>query len=114
MYKAKIYYTTTEDNWNEGLLLEAPGTEWEEVVYADTRAKLKEKILSTLPVHDLERNDLNEYEHASEYWANYLVNNDNYEADKREIEAWKQGNERLWLCDAHILISKVTETKATL
>lgn len=116
MYRARIYYTTTEDNWNEGLLSEASGIEWQDEVLAKTKEGLKQELLEVMPIdwNDIRHEDINEYDHASEYWASWLVNENSYEASNQELKAWKQGKERLWLCDAHILVSKVTETKATL
>ena len=58
---------------------------------------------------------MNEYDWCTEYHAGYLANADNEgDASASEIEQWKQGKLKLWAIHCHILVTEVTETKASL
>ncbi len=117
MYKATIYFDANEDNYEQGELIDSPGANWEEVLTADTQSELRNKILEATYSKwgDLDSEQFNDYDWATEYHTSYLANEDNQgDASKSEIESWKQGKTRLWSVNCHILVTKVTEEKASL
>lgn len=116
-YQATIYFDTCEDSYAEGELIDGEGTNWDEKITAKTKDELKAKIceVTYCKWEEIEQEDLNDYPHATEYWGGYLANENNEgEATEREIEAWKAGKQRLWAVHCHILVSELTERKATL
>ena len=116
MYKAHIYFTAYEDDYEDGQSISADNS-WDEVFTADTQSELRNKILEATysKWEDLNDEQMNEYDWATEYSTSYLTNEENQgDASEREIEEWKQGKTRLWAIDCHILVTKVTEEKASL
>jgi hypothetical protein len=115
MYQATIYFDSNEDSYTEGELPNG-GANWSETLTADTKEELKEQICEATysKWEDIEQEDINEYPDATEYWASYLSNDNEGEATKWEVEAWKQGKLRLWAVSCHILVSEVTKRKAVL
>ena len=114
MYKAEIMFTATEDNFEQGEI-GTSSNDWNETLTAKTTEELKAKVLETTYSTELYDEQINDYDHATEYWTSYLTNVDNQgEATERELTLWEQGKLRLWSVNCHILVSEVTETKAEL
>jgi len=116
MYKADIEYRAYEDNFTEGQDFDLVNS-WNEVITADTASELRNKVLEATysKWEDLDDDQMNEYDWCTEYHASYLANADNEgEATKAEIEAWKQGEIKLYAVNCHILVTEVTEQKASL
>lgn len=116
-YKAMIFFDATEDIYEHGEQPDSPGASWEETLTAKTKKELKEKI-AEVTFNDwkfIEQDDINEYEHATEYWTSYLTTDDNDgKASDSEVALWKQGKLRLWAVHCHILVNEVTKKKVTL
>lgn len=116
-YKAQIEFRATEDNFEEGIISSNPSNVWEETLYADTQSELRNKILEATYSQwaDLNDEQINEYDWCTEYSTSYLANEANEgKATDAEYESWKLGKTRLWDVECHILVTKVTETKASL
>lgn len=115
-YKATIYFEANEDKYDEGQSL-AIVNSWDETLLADTQSELRNKILEATYSKwgDLNDEQMNEYDWCTEYQTSYLANEDNEgEATPSEIEQWRKGNIKLYAINCHILVTKVTEEKATL
>lgn len=115
MYKATIYYDMFEDNYEEGAIGSAENT-WQEEIRADTQSELRNKVLEATysKWEDLDDEQMNEYDFATEYHTSYLANASNELANDLEVDLWKQGKYKLWDIDCHILVSEVKESKAVL
>jgi hypothetical protein len=116
MYKAQIEFRAVEDDYNEGESLTVDNV-WEETLTADTKSELRNKILEATYSKwaDLDDEQINEYDWATEYHTSYLANAENEgSASESEIEAWKKGELKLWAVNCHILVTEVTEKKASL
>lgn len=117
MYKAHIFFDATEDNYQEGEI-GGVSNSWDETLTAETTEELKQKILDATYTKNWELVDdeqINEYDHATEYHTSYLANAENEgDASEAEIESWKKGETRLWAIHCHVLVTKVTEEKASL
>ena len=114
-YKAQIEFSAYEDDYNEGEGAYVNG--WNETLEADTKSELRNKILEATysKWEDLDDEQINEYDWATEYHTSYLANADNEgDATPREIEAWKKGEMKLYAINCHILVTEVTEKKASL
>jgi hypothetical protein len=111
-YKARIYCETEVDSYEHGLTGEF-GTSWDRVIVANTFNQLIEEVADYVNAKpsDLMFDDINEYEHSSEAWFDYLADEHNYEAGLVKIERWRQGELKLWNVHCHILISEVIERK---
>lgn len=111
-YKARIYCATEVDIYEHGLTGEM-GTSWDRVIVANTFNDLIEEVADYVNAKpsDLMFDDINEYEHCSEAWFDYLADEHNYEATITKIEKWKQGETTLWNVQCHILLSEVIERK---
>lgn len=117
-YKALIFFDATEDSYKDGEIGNT-GNSWDEILTADTKQELKEKIEQATYCNfengEIVKDDINEYGYATEYWASYLANEENQgEAYPEEVKQWKRGKLRLWSINCHILVSEVTEKKAEL
>lgn len=115
-YQAKIDYDAYKDDYNEGQDLGCVNS-WQETIAADTQSELRNKVLEATysKWQDLDNEQLNEYDWCTEYHTSYLANADNEgEATPSEIEAWKQGKLDLYAINCHILVTEVTEQKASL
>lgn len=117
MYQATIYFTAELDNYERGVTGNIVN-EWQDTLTASTKKELKEKILSvtyTSNWEDVDDEQLNEYEDATEYSTSYMTNADNDgEATKSELEQFKAGTLDLYVIECHILVSQTVQTKATL
>lgn len=116
MYQATIYFEAYEDDFEDGQSLVCDNS-WEQTLTADTQSELRNKVLEATYTKwpDLDDEQMNEYEDATEYQTSYLTNAENYgEASENEILAWKQGNHKLWSVNCHILVSEVIKRKAEL
>lgn len=116
MYKASIEFRANEDVYKDGENIETDNI-WHEDIYADTQSELRNKVLEATysKREDLDDEQINEYDFATEYHTSYLANADNEgEATAKEIELWKQGKCRLWAINCHILVTEVKESKAVL
>lgn len=116
MYQAKIYYDAVEDNYEEGEIGFVVNS-WEDVLQADTQSELRNKVLDATysKWEDLNDEQLNEYDWCTEYHTSYLANEDNQgDASESEVASWKQGKQKLYAINCHILITEVTEAKASL
>lgn len=116
MYKAQIEFNAVEDNYQEGEIGQS-WNNWTEELTADTQSELRNKILEATysKWEDLDDEQMNEYDWCTEYHTSYLANAENVgDASKAEIEAWKLGKCRLWAVNCHILVTEVTEKKASL
>lgn len=117
VYKAEIEFLAYEDDYNEG---EVNGVvnSWNQTITADTKINLRNEILEatyTKNWEDIDDDQMNEYEHATEYHTSYLANADNQgDASESEIEQWKKGELKLYAINCHILVTEVTEKKASL
>lgn len=115
-YKAVIYFHANKDNYTAGQALETDNA-WSLTIAANTTDELKEQIAEATysKWDDIFRNDINEYDDASEYWTSYMADADNIgDASQAQIDEWKQDKLELWAVNCHILVSEVTETKAIL
>lgn len=116
-YKAEIEFTAYEDDYNEGESLSCDNR-WIETITADTQAELRNKILEATysKWSDLDDEQINEYDWCTEYATGYTANESNEgEATQADIEDWKNGgNTKVWAIHCHILVTKVTESKASL
>ena len=113
MYKAVIYFDTEEDDYNEGLNGKS-GTSWVDSFESSTKEGLREQITDAVYCDwkDVMQDNANEYENQTEYWADYLANENNEgEATPQEVKQWKDGNLKLWSVRCHILVSEVKESK---
>ena len=116
MYKADIEFTAYEDVFEDGENTSCDNS-WNETLTADTASELRNKILEATYSRweDLDDEQINEYDFATEYHTSYLANADNEgDASEAEIESWKLGQTRLWAIHCHILVTEVTEKKASL
>lgn len=116
MYKAVIYFEAYEDSYEDGEIGNI-ANHWDETLTAKTKKELRELIEKATynEWKNIEHEDINEYPKASEYWTSYLADEDNQgDAYPSQIEEWKAGKLRLWAIRCHILVSKVTETKAVI
>lgn len=115
-YKAQIFFDAYEDVYEDGRQINCDNS-WDEVLTAKTQKELKEKILETTYSKEewLDDEQINEYDWCTEYHTSYLANAENVgDASEDEIEEWKKGKLRLWAVNCHILVTKVTEAKASL
>lgn len=115
-YKAKIYFQAVEDSYENGQELGVDNS-WEETLYADTQSELRNKVLEATYSKwaDIDDDQMNEYGWCTEYHTIYLANEDNQgDATSQEVEEWKQGKLKLWAITCHILVTKITEEKASL
>lgn len=114
-YKAQIEFTAYEDDYNEGE--GAFANQWNETLLADTQSELRNKILEATysKWEDLDDDQMNEYDWCTEYHTSYLATEDNIgDATPSEIKAWKKGEMKLYIVNCHILVTEVTEKKASL
>lgn len=114
-YKAEIEFTAYEDDYNEG-----EGNHvntWMQTITADTKSELRNEILAATysKWENLDDDQMNEYDWCTEYHTSYMANEDNQgDASKSEIELWKKGELKLYAVNCHILVTEVTEKKASL
>lgn len=114
-YKAQIEFSAYEDDYNEGEG-EHVNT-WHETLEADTQSELRNKVLEATysKWEHLDDDQINEYDWCTEYHTSYLANAENQgDASKSDIEQWKKGELKLYAINCHILVTEVTETKASL
>lgn len=118
-YKAQIEFTAYEDDYSEGdsgVMVSS----WNEILTAGTQSELRDKILETTysKWEDVDDDQMNEYDWCTEYHTSYLaylVNADNQgDASESEIADWKKGKQVLCAINCHILVTEVTEKKASL
>lgn len=115
MYKAQIEFIAYEDSYEQGELEQV--NIWEETLLADTQSELRNKILDATysKWEDLDEEQMNEYDWCTEYHTSYLANENNEgDASEEEIEQWKLGKLKLYAINCHILVTEVTEKKASL
>ena len=116
MFKAEIEFSAYEDVFEDGENVSCDNT-WFETITADTASELRNKVLEATYSRwqDLDDEQINEYDFATEYHTSYLANENNEgDASESEIEAWKRGELRLWSIHCHILVTEVTEKKSSL
>jgi len=114
-YKARIEFTAYEDNYEHGEGDYA--NSWSDTLTGDTRSELRNKILEETysKWEDLDDCQANEYDWCTEYHASYLANEDNQgDATESETAEWKDGKIKLYAVHCHILVTEVTEKKASL
>jgi len=114
-YKAQIEFQAYEDDYNEGEGNFA--NSWNDTLTADTKSELRNKILEATHSKwsDLDDDQMNEYDWCTEYHTSYLANADNQgDASESEIAEWKKGKQVLYAINCHILVTEVTEKKASL
>ena len=116
MYKATIYYDVVEDDYNKGEVGDVVNS-WTYELKADTQSELRNKILESTYSEwkDLNDEQMNEYDWCTEYHTSYMTDefNDGQVSD-RKIEKWKNGEVKLYAVNCHILVTEVTEKKASL
>lgn len=115
MYKAIIYFDRVEDDYEQGEL--ERGTSWTETFTADTKSELRNKVLEATYSKwaYLSDEQINNYDWCTEYHTSYLANAENVgNVSKSEVEQWKLGKLELWAVNCHILVTEVTEKKASL
>lgn len=115
MYKAIIHFDATEDDYEDGEIGGVVNS-WEETLTAKTQSELRNKVLGATysKWEDLDDDQMNEYDWCTEYHTSYLANEDNQgDASESEIEDWRQGKTRLFAITCQILVTEVTEAKAS-
>lgn len=114
MYKARILTEVYEDDYKQGELDQV--NSWQEVIEEKTKAELKEKIayLTDCQWSDITQEDINDYDNWTEYWTDTLVNNDNLKPSEFEVKKWQAGKIKLYVQRHHILVSELSEKKASL
>lgn len=118
-YKATIEFTAYKDDYTEGEQVQ-PDNWWKETLTADTKDDLREKIADatyqpTFAPAYFDYEQINGYDHATEYNTSYLANGQNDgNASGNELEQWKKGKLDLWAIHCHVLVTQVEETKAEL
>ena len=115
MYKAQIEFRAYEDDYEQGELDFA--NSWDETLTAETQSELRDKVLqATYSEWEwLDDEQANEYDWCTEYHTSYLANAENIgDASEQEIRQWKRGKLKLYSVNCHILVTEVTETRATL
>ena len=115
-YKAEIHFAAIEDDYELG---EVNGVvnSWTQTITADTQSELRNEILEATysKWEDLDDDQMNEYDWCTEYHTSYLANADNEgDASAADIELWKAGKKVLYAINCHILVTEVTEKKASL
>lgn len=116
MYKATIYFTAEEVVFNDGCTGKQVNS-WTEVFEDNDKQSLKNTIADATysTWSEIDQLDINDYEHATEYFADYYANEDNEgSATESEMEQWRLGKQKLFLISCHILVSEVTESKVLL
>ena len=116
MYKANIEFRAYEDIFEDGEQIQCDNV-WTEELTAETQAELREKVLEATysEWEDLDDEQMNEYDFATEYHTSYLAGELNEgKAYPNEVAQWKAGQLRLWAIHCHILVTEVTEKKAVL
>lgn len=113
-YQARIYNDVYKEDYKDGESEQV--NSWTETLTAKTKDELKEQIefATNSDWKNIEQNDANEYDHATEYWSGYSANANNYPASESEIAEWKKGKKELYSVHCHILVSEVKESKVTL
>lgn len=108
-YRAKIFVDTVEDSYNDGE--GEAGNSWDETFEKKDLISLLSVIedYCNAPSRQLQYEDINNYDGATELWWTDLVNDNNYKASPAEISLWKKGQKKLWSAHYHILISKIGE-----
>ena len=115
MYKAQIEFMEYEDNYEHGEL--DCINSWDKTITADTKSELRNKILEITysKWSDLDDDQMNEYDWCTEYHTSYLANEDNeVDLSETEIKQWKLGKVKLYAINCHILVTEITEIKASL
>lgn len=118
-YKAQIEFSAYVDDYEQGQQLDRVNT-WDETIMAYTQEELRNKVLQSTysKWEDLSDEQINEYEWCTEYHTSYIAINDSQlglvTPSDFEIDEWKKGKEKLYAVNCHILVSKITEEKATL
>lgn len=116
-YKANIEFTAYKDDYTEGEDITAVNS-WYETLEANTKDELKQKILDATYTDKWENvsdEQINEYEHATEYFTEYTANGENDgNASASEIEQWKKGELDLYAIHCHILVTEAIEQKTVL
>ena len=115
MYKAQIEFTAYLEDYKNGQLEQV--NNWQQEIVAKSQTELKEMVLGATYSNweKLDDDQINEYDLCTEYHASYLANEENQgDASKTEIELWKADKLKLYSIECHILISEITETKASL
>jgi hypothetical protein len=116
MYKAEIEYRAYEDVYEDGENIQCDNV-WNETLVADTSGELREKVLDATYSRwqDLDGEQINEYDWCTEYHTSYLATEDNNgEASNTAVNLWRRGKLRLWAIHCHILVTEMTEQKASL
>ena len=115
-YKAIIHFDAYEDDYEQGQLDHV--NNWTETIERGTQAELKQAIIDATYQKDFSTIDdeqVNEYDHATEYHTSYLADADNQgDASDEQIEQWKKGEIKLYAINCHILVTKLEESKASL
>lgn len=115
-YKATIYHDLVEDKYEEGEVGDIISS-WSYTHEADTQSELRNKVLEATysKWEDLDGEQINEYDWCTEYHTAYMVDKYNDgDVSASEIEKWKRGEIELFSVNCHILVTKVTEEKASL
>lgn len=117
MFKARILYSMIEDEYERGEIGPVMA-DWVDTITADTVAQLKTKVMEATHSpnwDDFSDEQINDYEFATEYVTSYLTSVDDYGAvSQDELERWELGKLKLFSVVCHILVSEITEKKATL
>ena len=114
-YQAVIYANIFVDDYNLG-----EGEEvnfWTQTLSAKTPKELLGELENYIPknaVANMEQANLNDYDDSNEYFTSYLVDNDNNEPSRIELEQWEKGEIKLYVTNCQVLVSKVTNSKALL
>lgn len=116
MYKATIYFEGYKDDYTEGESTNSDSS-WEQELTADTQSELRNKVLEATysKWSDLDDEQINEYDWCTEYHTGYMANaNNEGEASEQELADFAEGKCELWAIHCHILVTEVTEKKASL
>ena len=106
-----------EDDYNEGE--GAQVNSWEAKEKANDLNSLLKKVADTVNAKNLSEfsknvnsEQMNDYNFATELSWDSLVDEDNYPVDQksRDIDLWKKGQKTLYAARYHILISRVGES----
>lgn len=115
-YKASIYFEAYETSYTDGESTNASNW-WHTELTANTLAELKDLVLEATYSNweNLDDEQMNDYDFAIEYHANYMANEGNEgEASLGEIAKWRRGELRLWAINCHVLVSEINEMPARL
>lgn len=107
------YAYTEEDDYNKGVI--SNGTSWEiEINHKKNSFSSIEDALEYICKWNDFKWDKKTWmwdEYNQEFIGDFLVNVNNSEANDREIERWKNGEQKLWACRISVKLAKRIDTE---